>query len=435
MLGQICANLIDHVGNIVLSEKFVERHKKSPENFTRERKLPFHNLVFLLINLMKGSCQDELDRFFKAVNGLETFERFVSETALTNARKKLGHEAFAELNGEAILFFYEHFETLAWLGFNLLAIDGATVRLPKTEEVTDHFGAWNPEKGESCPMAGVSQMFDVLNKTTVDAVTSPKSVGERNLAAWHFLKLMPNDLLLPDRGYPAFWFFKLILSQGANFCARVPYNNWTVTKRFYESGKTEDLVEITPSYVSRNACAEHDLDTNPIKIRVVRVELDNGTTEILMTSLTDFDKHKAEMFRELYHMRWPVEEDCKAMKCRVEIENFTGKTVHSVYQDFHASVFSKNITAIFAWSVRGIVEENCRDREYPYQVNFTQALSKMKDTIVLLFSRPFETVLEIIGKLRGIISRTIEPIRLGRKFHRNHKIQRKGFGICYKQIR
>jgi hypothetical protein len=44
-------------------------------------------------------------------------------------------------------------------------------------------------------------MFDVLNKITVDALIKPKSQGERELASLHFLKLMPQDLILLDRGY------------------------------------------------------------------------------------------------------------------------------------------------------------------------------------------------------------------------------------------
>jgi hypothetical protein len=433
--SNLYADLIDFIKNLVFSEQFVERHKKSPQDFTRERKLPFHSLVFLLMNLMKGSYQDELDNFFKVVNGIETFERIVSKPALTTAREKLKHEAFIELNAQAHNYFYEHFAPRTWLGFNLLAIDGSTVRLPKNDEIVEHFGAWNPEKGQSCPIARISQMYDVLNKITVDAIISPKSVGERNLAAWHFLQLMPEDLLLLDRGYPAFWFFKLILSQGANFCARVPYNNWNVTKKFYKSGKTEDIVKIDPSHVSKKACAELGLDRKPLKVRLVRVELDNVTTEILITSLKNKDKYQAEIFHELYHKRWPVEEDYKAMKCRVQIENFSGKSVHSIYQDFHAKVFSKNLTAILTYSVKDIVEERCQDCQYQYQVNFTHALSKMKDTIVLLFNRPVNLVFEIIVRLRKILSETIEPIRLGRKFPRIHKIQRKDFNFCYKQIR
>jgi len=53
----------------------------------------------------------------------------------------------------------------------------------------------------------------------------------------------------------------------------------------------------------------------------------------------------------LYHQRWPVEEDYKLIKCRIQIENFSGKTVHSVYQDFHAKVFAKNLASILIRSV------------------------------------------------------------------------------------
>ncbi len=34
------------------------------------------------------------------------------------------------------------------------------------------------------------------------------------------------------------------------------------------------------------------------------------------------------------------------MKCRLEVENFSGKSPLSVYQDFHAAVLSKNMTAM-----------------------------------------------------------------------------------------
>jgi hypothetical protein len=48
-------------------------------------------------------------------------------------------------------------------------------------------------------MARLSQLFDTLNKITVDAIISPKHIGERELAANHFLHLKPTDLVLMDR--------------------------------------------------------------------------------------------------------------------------------------------------------------------------------------------------------------------------------------------
>jgi hypothetical protein len=58
-----------------------------------------------------------------------------------------------------------------------------------------------------------------------------------------------------------------------------------------------------------------------------------------------------ELFRKLYHCRWQVEEDYKVLKAWLTMENFSGKSVLSIYQDFHAKIFSKNLTSILAFSI------------------------------------------------------------------------------------
>ena len=60
-----CAKLIDYLKNIIHSQHFLERHRNAPTDFTRQRKLPFQTLILFMINLIKGSYQDELDHFFK----------------------------------------------------------------------------------------------------------------------------------------------------------------------------------------------------------------------------------------------------------------------------------------------------------------------------------------------------------------------------------
>ena len=85
-------------------------------------------------------------------------------------------------------------------------------------------------------MGRASQLFDPLNRLSIDALISPKSIGERERAARHFQKLMPDDLLvLLDRGYPAYWLFNLILSLKAHFCVRVSHKKGKIIldKRAY----------------------------------------------------------------------------------------------------------------------------------------------------------------------------------------------------------
>ena len=433
--GNLCAGLIEFLKEIINSSDFINKHRQSASDFTRQRKLTFPILLFFLINMIKGSYQDELDHFFKSIFSFDVAKRIVSKAAFAKARMKLGYEALVELNSKMVSYFYRHFRPLQWNGFTLFAIDGTTVQLPRIEAISEHFGAWNPSQGDECPMARVSQMFDVLNKITIDAIIESKSIGERELAAFHFLKLMPGDLVLLDRGYPAYWLFNLILSQGGDFCARIQSNSWKVVRQFYNSGRKEKIIFllVTPSSVKH--CEEMGLELRPLKLRLIRVELDNGESEILITSLLDTEKYPHQQFEELYHLRWPVEEDYKVMKQRMEIENFTGKSVLSIYQDFHAKVFSKNLTSALIHPTQSEIDRNTENRCYSYKVNFTQALSKVKDVIPLLFIRPLKFVYGLISDIHTIFMQTIEPIRPGRKYPRNFNKRSDRFHYGYKPTR
>ena len=429
-----CTNIVELIKDLIFSDDFCSRYKKSPEFFTRERVLTFPTLIFFMINFRNGSNQNELDNYFKALNNLECAERIVSKSAFTKARAKLDYHAFIELNHQMTDFFYREFPAKTWNGFNLMAIDGSTSALPMTKEISEHFGEWNSGKDTACPVARVSQMYDVMNKVTVDAIIKPKKEGERELAAWHFLRLLPADLILLDRGYPAYWLFNLILSLNSNFCARISCTQWVQVRDFFESGENERIIYLKPSHASLEKCREFELDETPLCLRLIRVELKNGETEILITSLIDSEEFPHNIFGNLYIKRWPVEEDYKLMKCRIEIERFSGESVESVYQDFHAKVFSKNLTLILVQSVKDHVQESCVNRKYEYQINITQAFSKMKNTIVLLFNRTEGAINGLINKIMKIITITLESIRPGRTFPRKHKIRKKRYNPVYKPI-
>jgi hypothetical protein len=161
-------------------------------------------------------------------------------------------------------------------------------------------------------------------------------------------------------------------------------NGWKVAKRFVDSGLNEQIVRLQPGTAAKQDCGKRKLSANPITIRLIRVVLDDGEIEVLATSLLDTKTYPSSMFKELYHLRWPVEEQYKVFKMRIEIENFSGKSVLAVYQDFHAKVLTTNLTAILARPAQEVVTQDSAEKKYLYRVNMTNALSKMKDTIVWL---------------------------------------------------
>ena len=390
-------------------------------------------MILILMNMLKGSIQDELDHFFKALHQAPICQRVVTKSAFTQARKNLNPMAFVELNDHLVRNFYNNFPIRTWMGFTLMVGDGSTVQVPVTKENIEHFGAWRPPGGTQCPVARISQLFDSLNKITVTAVISPKSNGERELASELFLHLRPTDLVLLDRGYPAFWLFKLIETGGSHFCARITDQTWLKVKTFKQSGKIDDILYFDPSWSSKKSCRELGLDIEPMKLRLVRVPLESGESEILITNLLDTTAYPTACFGELYHRRWPVEEDFKHMKHRLEIEKFTGRSPLSVYQDFHAKVLSKNLAAVLAHPSQDQVDRVTSHRKYKYQINFTQLLSKLKDTAMVLFES--EGISRLIRKIIEIAIRSIEPIRPGRKYPRKKRRNTKRLRSSYKPVR
>ena len=134
------------------------------------------------------------------------------------------------------------------------------------------------------------------------------------------------------------------------------------------------------------------------------------------------------------YLQWYIEEDYKTMKCHMELENFSGKSALSVYQDFHAKVFAKNLVWMMAFSVQNCLDEDTSVKQYRYQINFTQAFSKSKGVMALLFHDTVRRIRRLIADLQYIFQRTVEPVRPGRKFPRNHKAKPRRYFIQYKPI-
>jgi len=425
------ANIIKLLNNIISSNQFINRHRLSPKAFTRNRSLPFKTVIVFIINLLKSSIQNELDRFFKTINHSELPERVVTNSAFTQARKKLSHKAFIELNQAQVKYFYNNVNYNRWQGFRLVAIDGSTLILPKNEQTIKEFDQYSHSRRTTpVVMARVSQSYDVLNRVTIDSVLSALSTGELDLAIEHIKAADKNDLLLFDRGYNAFWLFNIMISQKVNFCARMNADCWKAAKELLSSGSREGIFKIYPTKESEKKSKQLGLTIEPIKLRFICIDMANGDKEVLATSLMDFEKYPYELFEDLYHSRWIIEESYKIMKSRIEMENFTGKSPEAVRQDFYARIFTANLTAILSFPVREKIKGK-QKRKYDYQINWTQAVAKMKDSVVLLFLN--HNIEQIIKVMQEHFLRNTVPIRPNRVFPRAFRSKRHYY-MTYKPI-
>lgn len=377
--------------------------------------------------------QTELDNYFKILLNDDVSQGKVSKSALTKARRKFSETAFIEASDFVVQRYYESTPNIErWHGHRLLAGDGSLYYLPPTPDIANTFGRVpNPQIGFYC-QAQTNYIYDVLNEFVITAQIGQYKQSEQKQLQLMLKHLKRDDLLLLDMGYPAMWLMCYLIANGIDFCIRVcPEHSWKAVKQLLDSGKDEITVEMKPSADAKKVLKELGVEPKPFKVRVIRVELDNGTIEVLFTSVFDV---AATEFKELYHGRWFIEEKIKQLKHRTEIENFSGKTALSVKQDFFAKIFTVNLTCLIASKVKPQIQNDTEHCKHQYQLNWTQILAKMRNCSFLLFIT--DRANSIIEKLQVAFRKCKEIVRPNRIVARKSGSQKskKRHSYAYKPI-
>tara|TARA_R100000027_G_scaffold31625_1_gene23178 strand:+ start:313 stop:1479 length:1167 start_codon:yes stop_codon:yes gene_type:complete len=385
----------------------------------------------------KSALQRDLDRFYKSIHNSDFNIREVTKGALSQARAKLNPWAFQRLNEVAVNSFYKEAEHFRWHGKRLLSVDGSRLILPKHQSIIDEFGSYGfgPKADSHRSMALSSMLYDTLNHLTIDAQIAPLQVSERDLLLEHLNKVSSEDMLLLDRGYPCFWLLFLLKAKSIDFCVRLKSDWWLEVKRFVESDEIDKEVKFTLPKKDQEKLSEYpDLWDNALPFRLVKVELENGETEILCTSLLDTQKHDTSEFKELYHHRWSEEEAFKLLKSRVELEDFSGKTAKAVKQDFHAKILLMTLCAAFAHPIEEKVRaehKESENRKHAQKINRTNALAVFSDMAIPMFlKRKFNESLETFDE---IVYKTREIVRPDRSEPRPKK-PKKPYSMNYKRL-
>jgi len=165
-----------------------------------------------------------------------------------------------------------------------LAVDGSTASLPVNENTIEHYGLCNNQKTTNdIVKARVSVLYDVLNNIALDGLLCHYNKGEVQLFQAHLSFIKQDDLLILDRMYPSFDAAWRILQKQAHFLfrCRTTFNN--LTRRFADSSKQEWITELQPSKHKSLKGLPYDKNER-IKVRFLKVALESGEIEILMTS-------------------------------------------------------------------------------------------------------------------------------------------------------
>jgi hypothetical protein len=362
-------------------------YSQNPEShFTRERKLPMSSVLRLLLKFSGKSLQSELSAYFSPPK--TTYQRIPTKSAFSQQRQKLLWEGCYSL-------FRTFTDSLPCLkrfdGYQLLACDGSSVCIPRNEN-EEQYSIVTREEYKSFNMLHINGLFDILNRIYVDAIVDPGWYRRESAALLTMVNCLNNpdsSIILADRGYEGYNTVAHLIESKANFVIRakdLDSNGFLHTLNLPPDGELDIDVNriLTTSraqiqqnndryaWVRRKAFDLWDSSgTYPIRFRLVRIMLDDGSYECLVTNLPR-EKFPPEKLKKLYHLRWGVENAYRDLKYPVDLLHFHGKSAQSVLQEVFCSLTMFNYCAYLC--VHADILHIRKGTKYRYKVNFANAV-------------------------------------------------------------
>lgn len=393
-------NLIEKMNEIIHSPQTLEKARCSEQFFTRDRKMPFTDVLSFFFDLRKTSLQTRLNLFSRGIH-----RQMISQQAFSKARNHFDHSPFETMVRTLVCEEYSgNDEAPMWNGFHVFAVDGSYLQLPKTAELAEEFGTRGA--GDYCVSAGISVLYDVLGGWPIDPIITHTDMNEREeckrhleFLSRHLPHVVERSLILLDRGYPSEDLFKTIESKGMKFLARCKSD---YCKKTQKAPIGDSIVQLGGGLL----------------VRVHKFELSSGEIETLLTNLFEVSD---EELSGLYAKRWGIETAYDRLKNTVCLENFSGKTKNSVLQDFWASMVFMISISVFQKEANKKIEkkQKRKNNKYRYQVSVGDLAVTLRDQFIFEVLRKNKLLSMIkIQKIIATLAYSKSPVRPERSFPR-----------------
>ena len=240
------------------------------------------------------------------------------------------------------------------------------------------FSRINP--GRKWSMALASVIYDVNNDYICHGLLRPFLSSERIAAVDHCralesLGFLKGAILIFDRGYYSETMFRFFSENGYICVMRLKEKI-----RLAKSCRGDSVLSLDFDDAGSDT-------TLKIPVRVISVNLGNGTTEYLATNL--FNKeYTRDDFKELYFKRWSLELKYNELKNQLLLEEFNGATSISVEQEFFINLLYSNLASLAKSSADREIDENSKsDNRFRYQANRAYIIGRLKDILTPVLVR------------------------------------------------
>ena len=407
--------IVSSISTLLNSQEFLNAHR-FPHRFVRRHILSMYQVVMYLLYSTKQAMHQNISR---AIDLEKLQFPDVSKQAVSRARQGIRPSLFRKLFDISVDLFYQSDIPLKlWRGKErVFAVDGSKIQVPNSFSNFNKFGEMfsklNPEKRWSMALASV--IYDVTNDYICHALLRPFLASERAAAIDHCKALettgiLKGAVLVFDRGYYSETMFRYFTKHDF-FCVMRLKENIKLSKSC-----TGDITTVLTF--------DNGKDTPPenIPVRVLAIDLGNGTTEYLATNMFSSEYTPSD-FKELYFLRWDLELKYGELKTQLLLEEFNGATSVSIEQEFYINLLYSNLAALVKSSADDKIEETANpENQYRYQANRAYIIGRTKNIFVpvLCHARP-DSEIDTLFRRAARFRSQIQPDRSTERKHVKHE--------------
>ena len=375
-------------------EPFVKNPQK---DFSRKRALLFSDVIQIILTMAAHKMKRELYNYFSPIKKTVPYN-----SAFSQRREKINDNAFPHL----LAAFNNAFPFRKKMkGLHVLAFDGSDLNVPAKATDCATYIPYNSRKG-GYHQVHLNALYNLLEKRFADLIIQPRAEVNEIAAACDMVDRNPLEgpsLYICDRGYEAFNLMAHITEKGHYFLIRAqeissgnsPYHRLSLPDKdefdidiqFLLTRSRRTIYRKNPTkYKIINSKTRFDYikpedkeSLYPLSFRLIKIKLDNGNFEYLLTNLPRESFRISEM-KALYHLRWEIEKSFLFLKYGLCLNYFHSIKPERIYQEIYAKIILFNFTSLIVAAVP--VPDRGRFRKHKYKIAFTDAIYLCKDLLL-----------------------------------------------------
>jgi Transposase DDE domain len=274
--------------------------------------------------------------------------------AYCKARAKLPESLLRRLTYQAgVALEQQAPEAWRWRSRRVLLVDGCELSMPDTPaNQADYPQLKNQKPGLGFPRIRLVVLLAFATAALVGAALGPvkgKGSGETERFRALLDRVEAGDVVVADRYYCTWWLVALLAGRGADVCFRLHHRRHADFRKGSRLGTGDHVVR----WARPARPAWMDVDTYAalpefVQVREVRVVVSTPGFRVrdfvVATTLTDAQQYSTAAIADLYHQRWHVELDIRALKQTLHMDILSCKTPEMVRREVWAHLLAYNLT-------------------------------------------------------------------------------------------